>query len=122
MFSAALYARVRLSLPYCTRDRGCSAHPAFPAPSFFEGDNDMKTSGASRRENANAYLMFEILNRISASSFAETASPLFGDHVIASVAAENPHGGTAYDRLKIAQMRHGRLAHFAGTRRDVRAV
>src|SRR5438552_8708638 len=22
-----------------TRDRGCSAHPAFPAPSFFEGGN-----------------------------------------------------------------------------------
>src|SRR6266436_3944667 len=21
----------------CTRDRGCSAHPAFPAPSFLEG-------------------------------------------------------------------------------------
>src|SRR4029078_6997802 len=22
---------------YCTRDRGCSVHPAFPAPSNFEG-------------------------------------------------------------------------------------
>src|SRR5438876_6139495 len=22
----------------CTRDRGCSAHPAFPAPSIFEGE------------------------------------------------------------------------------------
>ena len=32
------------------RDRGCSAHPVFPAPSDFEGKVDCKTSGASRRE------------------------------------------------------------------------
>jgi hypothetical protein len=33
-----LYARVRFFAQLCTRDRGCSAHPAFPAPSFsFEG-------------------------------------------------------------------------------------
>ena len=36
----------------CTRDRGCSAHTAFPAPSFREGQCLCKTSGASRRENA----------------------------------------------------------------------
>ncbi len=35
MFSAALYARVRNFLQICTRDRGCSAHPAFPAPSDY---------------------------------------------------------------------------------------
>ena len=23
---------------FCTRDRGCSVHPAFPAPSDFEGE------------------------------------------------------------------------------------
>src|SRR5437773_11715006 len=28
-----LYARVRIYLHHCTRDRGCSKHPAFPAPS-----------------------------------------------------------------------------------------
>jgi len=28
-----LYARVRLYIISCTRDRGCSKHPAFPAPS-----------------------------------------------------------------------------------------
>src|SRR5258708_40086645 len=40
---------------YCTRDRGCSAHPVFPAPSVFqEGAKLMKTSGESRRENASA--------------------------------------------------------------------
>src|SRR6267143_3907756 len=38
---------------HCTRDRGCSAHPVFPAPSVFEGDVFSITSGASRRENAN---------------------------------------------------------------------
>ena len=38
---------------HCTRDRGCSVHPAFPAPSLFEWcENDFETSGASRRENA----------------------------------------------------------------------
>src|SRR6478735_1878312 len=35
--SAALYARVRTPCAHCTRDRGCSAHPAFPAPSDFRG-------------------------------------------------------------------------------------
>ena len=59
MFSAALYARVRFLLPFCTRDRGCSAHPAFPAPSFLR-DNETQTSGASRRENADLYLLFDI--------------------------------------------------------------
>jgi alkylhydroperoxidase family enzyme len=33
MLSADLYARVRTSCAHCTRDRGCSAHPVFPAPS-----------------------------------------------------------------------------------------
>src|SRR5438445_2745532 len=27
-----LYARVRFPCAICTRDRGCSAHPVFPAP------------------------------------------------------------------------------------------
>ena len=54
MFSAALYARVRLST-HCTRDRGCSAHPAFPAPSFLR-DNEMQSSGRSCRENADVHL------------------------------------------------------------------
>src|SRR4029077_11838593 len=37
MLSAALYARVRISYYKCTRDRGGSAHPAFPAPSDWRG-------------------------------------------------------------------------------------
>src|SRR5256885_9641041 len=39
-----------------TRDRGCSAHPAFPAPSIFEGGKRICiTRAKSRREIANAY-------------------------------------------------------------------
>jgi hypothetical protein len=34
-----LYARVRFFAHFCTRDRGCSAHPAFPAPSDFKARN-----------------------------------------------------------------------------------
>jgi hypothetical protein len=30
---------------YCTRDRGCSAHPAFPAPSVFSGVKDQAKLG-----------------------------------------------------------------------------
>src|SRR4051794_11848501 len=41
----------------CSRDRGCSAHPAFPAPSELEeGGTKWKTSGKSCRENAKACL------------------------------------------------------------------
>jgi hypothetical protein len=50
-----LYARVRTSLCHCTRDRGCSAHPVFPAPSHSRGQAASYNSGASRRGNALAY-------------------------------------------------------------------
>src|SRR3954453_13681082 len=36
-----LYARVRISHQHCTRDRWCSKHPAFPAPSQ-EGQGSCK--------------------------------------------------------------------------------
>src|ERR1700742_1142403 len=36
----------------CTRDRGCSAHPVFPAPSFLWGEGSLQNSGETRRENA----------------------------------------------------------------------
>jgi hypothetical protein len=39
-----------LPCAHCTRDRGCSAHPVFPAPSL--GESFGKASGASRREIA----------------------------------------------------------------------
>jgi hypothetical protein len=50
-----LYARVRTLCAICTRDRGCSKHPAFPAPSDFFGRMILQTSGASRRENVETY-------------------------------------------------------------------
>src|SRR5258708_39434943 len=38
---------------FCTRDRGCSVHPVFPAPSCCEGKAFFQqTSGEVRRENA----------------------------------------------------------------------
>jgi len=42
MLRLYLYARVRLLLFFCTRDRGCSKHPAFPAPSSFRGETICK--------------------------------------------------------------------------------
>ena len=64
MFSAALYARARTFCAHCARDRGCSAHPAFPAPSDFEGAKSyLQTSGASRRE------------RLTHACFALTLNP-----------------------------------------------
>ena len=39
-----------------TRDRGCSVHPVFPAPSSLrEGQTRMQTSGATCREKAKSY-------------------------------------------------------------------
>ena len=43
-----LYARVRFLFPFCTRDRGCSAHPAFPAPSDFKARNVLSKPRADR--------------------------------------------------------------------------
>ncbi|HXL12941.1 MAG TPA: hypothetical protein VN941_03160, partial [Bradyrhizobium sp.] len=33
---------------FCMRGYGCGGHPAFPAPSVFEGRNDMQDSDAKR--------------------------------------------------------------------------
>ena len=38
----------------CTRDRGCSVHPVFPAPSHFRGQTK-QSSGALCREIAKSY-------------------------------------------------------------------
>src|SRR3954451_12104738 len=43
----------------CTRDRGCSAHPVFPAPSDFEEGQTMQASGISCREKADAYPLYD---------------------------------------------------------------
>jgi hypothetical protein len=45
---------VCLCIP-CTRDRGCSKHPAFPAPSRLGDKEFQQSSGAVRRENADTH-------------------------------------------------------------------
>src|SRR5437879_1761814 len=52
MLPLNLYARVRFFAQFCTRDRGCSAHPVFPAPFCFRGGTIQQTSGAASREKA----------------------------------------------------------------------
>ena len=61
MLPPNLYARVRISTTPCTRDRGCGAHPVFPAPSqFLEGKRNANLGqnlprdreGASARDRA----------------------------------------------------------------------
>ena len=61
MFPLNLYARVRFLLYLCTRDRGCSAHPVFPASLlgshcalYFLGRTNLQNSGASCREKVEA--------------------------------------------------------------------
>jgi len=67
MLPLDLYARVRISYYPCTRDRGCSAHPVFPAPSFWRGQGNFRqSSGASRREIAN----FAVIARSDVSAEA----------------------------------------------------
>jgi hypothetical protein len=53
VFPLNLYARVRFFVHFCTRDRGCSAHPAFPAPSDFHWADRLAQLGriAPRDEN-----------------------------------------------------------------------
>jgi hypothetical protein len=41
---------------YTTRGCGCGGHPAFPAPSDFRGTMFVHSSGAPRREIAEAYV------------------------------------------------------------------
>ncbi|MEH2612543.1 hypothetical protein V1293_004832 [Bradyrhizobium sp. AZCC 1693] len=57
MLPPNLYARVPpFAMCIGTRDRGCGAHPVFPAPSEQEGGKFLKqTSGAMRREIAAPY-------------------------------------------------------------------
>src|SRR5882757_744416 len=55
-------------LQFCTRDRRCSAHPAFPAPSILrEAKRSWQNSGKSRREIADLYLEFTSLRPVGAT-------------------------------------------------------
>ena len=64
MFPLNLYARVRFAIASCTRDRGCSAHPVFPAPSILGGRRKLQNSGASRRGEEMVCLKAERSQRI----------------------------------------------------------
>ena len=58
VFPLNLYARVRLfPCAHCTRDRGCSAHPAFPAPSSSRAKRKSRTWGRnpSARSRSHAW-------------------------------------------------------------------
>src|SRR3954451_15370961 len=83
----------------CTRDRGCSVHPAFPAPSFFLGEKFMHDPGASRRGIAKVYLEFHVI----ASEAKQSISPRKGrmDCFVATLLAM-----TGYSFLRHAPGRH----------------
>jgi hypothetical protein len=59
MFSAALYARVRFS--FCPLHTGPRVQRAsgIPCSLIISRDNETQTSGASRREKADVYLLFD---------------------------------------------------------------
>jgi hypothetical protein len=71
MFSAALYARVHFVLYHRTRDRGCSAHPAFPAPSLLEGELVVQLGHILPRDRATA-------SAEAAAACAKAMGPLCG--------------------------------------------
>jgi hypothetical protein len=57
-----------------TRDRGCSAHPAFPAPSPQEGDNEfVKARAETRREIGPA--CFHVIASEAKQSISPLAAP-----------------------------------------------
>ncbi len=92
MFPLNLYARVRIFQSIkCTRDRGCSAHPVFPAPSLEGrvrplsfGGNDCKPRTTRCRENAEVC--------VQPSSSAKADDPVFQG---ADDGIEKPHSAFA---------------------------
>src|SRR6266436_6387100 len=56
---------------YCTRDRGCSAHPAFPAPSVFKGRRFSSQLGRIAPRDREA--MFAVIARSDLSAVAQRA-------------------------------------------------
>ena len=66
-----LYARVRTSLCHCTRDRGCSAHPVFPAPSHAGGGKRPGTTRARRAAGTRWHIRIPRPDTISADNHPE---------------------------------------------------
>ena len=87
MFPLNLYARVRISLSIkCTRDRGCSAHPVFPAPSL-EGRVRPLFLGRSYFENLGRMPSRE-RERISSRRPRERGDP----YAVSSMFVQSAHG------------------------------
>src|SRR5712672_2456949 len=92
-------AALRSTTTKCTRDRGCSGHPAFPTPS--EGGSFINASGAWRGEVANVCLA------VIASEAKQSISPRKGrmDCFVASLLATtalhlNRRGCLNFDRVQ----------------------
>src|ERR1700682_1840461 len=55
-----LYARLRFFVQFCTRDRGCSVRPVFPAPSDWRGRDvhaNLGARGLRDREVVSEFLL-----------------------------------------------------------------
>ena len=72
MLPPNLYARVRTFSLHCTRDRGCGAHPVFPAASRLEGGRFQVSLGQNMsREREVILAVIARLDR--ATQYAETS-------------------------------------------------
>ena len=77
MLPLNLYARVRFVLCNCARDRGCSAHPVFPAPSDFRRAKLPENLAPIKRRDREGMFVFSV------TSFSRTLN------VIASAAKQS---------------------------------
>jgi len=88
----------------CTRDRGCSAHPAFPAPSLFRGTTKRKprASPAARMRMCGYCLTFESMG--SSSRTSEHRERRFGTHHAAAVMVTGSVSGLVEASQLLQQM------------------
>ena len=84
MFPLDLYARVHLYHSTGTRDRGCSVHPAFPAPSNRRGRDvtgkprAYRAARSRRHISFDAYRLFETRIKAPSTSLrAKRSNPTF---------------------------------------------
>src|SRR5260370_34499747 len=91
---------------FCTRDRGCSVHPAFPAPSSFGAKLFSHDPGASRRGIANS-----CMGTVIASAAKQSISPRKErmDCFVASLLAMT-RIGRCYTFGVVGRQRVGRMA------------
>src|ERR1700681_3805459 len=58
-----------------TRDRGCSAHPVFPAPSAFRGQGFQQNSGRIAPREREVVFVMSFVARMSAATSGTTLTP-----------------------------------------------